>query len=196
MELETRGGRQTLAMVASVSRSAWLHIVLLLLVVAMIAFGIYLNSQPGWLSGKGAKLYNKGVTTLQQPATELLPADGDRPEEYPIVRAVAYFKQAAEDSSSDSMESLALYNLGTVMGGNALSVVSGNTPRFSLDEAISRLVESVRLDPDNENAKYNLELLQEVQNVLTPQSTTVMVPGSSAGGGSSGFAGGVVHKGY
>ena len=196
MEQEDRGSRQTLAMVASVSRKAWLHIVFILLAVVMIVLGIYFNTQPSWLVAGDVKLYNQGVATLKKPATDLLPADGNRPEEYPIVRAVAYLKQAADDSCSDAMESLALYNIGTTMGGNALAVVSGNTPRFSLEEAITNLIEAVRLNPYNEDAKYNLELLQEVQNILTPHSTTVMVPGSSAGGGSAGYAGGVVHKGY
>jgi hypothetical protein len=196
MQQETQGGRQTIANVASVSRKAWLNILLILVALVLIALGIYMNSQPSWLSGGDVKIYNQGVDAIQQPANELLPAEGDRPEEYPIVRAVAYFQQASEKAGSDAVESLALYNLGTTMGGNALAVVSGNTPRFSLEEAVMNLIEAVRLDPSDEDAKYNLELLQEVQNVLTPHSTMVGMSGSSGGGGSSGFAGGVVHKGY
>ena len=80
MEQKTQGGRQTLANVASVSRKAWLNILLILAALMLVALGIYMNSQPSWFSGGDVKLYNQGVVAIQQPATELLPEEGRRGE--------------------------------------------------------------------------------------------------------------------
>lgn len=161
MEKVRKRGKKTLVTKASLVRKAWLNITLFLLAGAMIGSGVYLGSQAQLSKRADISWYNQGVSAYNLPA-ELLPATDDRPSEYPIVRAAAYFQQAALESTDDGIKALILYNLGTLMGKDALAVVSGNTPRFALTEAISKLAEVVRIDPNNENAKYNLELLEEV----------------------------------
>jgi hypothetical protein len=151
-------------------KKAWLTITLCLLAIAAVVLGFYFNSQPEWAERSDIKLYNQGVTAFQQPATELLPADGDRPEEYPIVRAAIYFQQAAAASNDDRLVALSLYNLGTMMGADALTVLSGETPWFGLAEAIVKLEEAVRTDPYNEDAKHNLELLGILQNAAAQET--------------------------
>jgi len=59
------------------------------------------------------------------------------------------------------------------------------------------LAEAVRLDPNNEAAKYNLELLEKVQSILQP-SGGIPVTETAVGslGGLSGYSSGVIYKGY
>jgi len=76
----------------------------------------------------------------------------------------------------------------TYAGGYVLAALASDT--------WEQLAEAVRIDPNNENAKYNLELLGEVQAVLTPESPMIIVPVAGFLGGSAGYSGGVVHKGY
>jgi hypothetical protein len=130
--------------------------------VVIIGFGVYLSFQPEWAKRADIKLYNQGVSASLLPA-ELLPATNDRPSEYPIIRAAAYFQQAASESTDNRLKALAFYNLGTLMGSDALSALSGSTPSFVLPDAINKLAEAVRLNPDNEDAKYNLELFEALQ---------------------------------
>jgi hypothetical protein len=150
----------------SLARKAWLNITLFLLASAVIVFGIYLSSQPEWTIRTDIKLYNQGVSAYLLPM-EVLPATDDRPSEYSIVRAAAYFQQAALESTDSRLQTLALYNLGTLMGKDALTSTSESTPWFGVPEAINKLAEAVRIDPNNEDAKYNLELLERLQAEAT-----------------------------
>lgn len=176
------------AMKVSLARKAWLNIALFLLAVVVISFGVYLNTQPEWTKRTDIKLYNQGASAYTLPA-ELLPATDERPSEYPIVRAAAYFQQVTFQSTDDRLLTLALYNLGTLMGKDSLTVLSGSTPWFGLMEGISILEEAIRIDPDNENAKYNLELLEKLQEAVLekpmpeqmPMAALVQKPGHSLG---------------
>lgn len=168
-------GKGVKAQAPSLRRKAWLNIILFLLAVAVIIFGFYLNSQPEWTKRADIKLYNQGASAYLLPA-QLLPATDERPSEYPIVRAAAYFQQAASESTDYRLETLALYNLGTLMGRDALSVINGSTPWFGLAEGIDELAESVRADPNNEDAKYNLELLEKLQDALTREPLQQEMP--------------------
>jgi hypothetical protein len=169
MEKERKGVKKTPVQRVSLAREAWVNIVLFLLAIVMIGSGVYFSFQPEWAKRADIKLYNQGVSTYLLPS-EILPATDDRPEEYPIVRAAAYFQQAASESKDNRLKSLALYNLGTLMGGDALSSISGNTPWFGIADAITKLEQAVRTDPNNEDAKYNLELLEKLQEAVTQES--------------------------
>ena len=161
MEKMIKGEKKVPVPRASLVRKAWLNIALFLLASVIIVFGVYLNSQPEWIKRADIKLYNQGVSAYLLPP-ELLPATEERPSEYPIVRAAAYFQQAALESTDNRLKALALYNLGTLMGKNALTAISGSTPSFGVVDAISKLAEAVWIDPNNEGAKYNLELLERL----------------------------------
>jgi hypothetical protein len=179
---------------ASLGRKTGLNIALFLLAVVIIVFGVYLSFQPEWAKRADIKLYNQGVSSLLLPA-ELLPATGDRPSEYPIIRAAAYFQQAASESTDNRLKALALYNLGTLMGKDALSALSGSPPSFVLADAIDKLTEVVRLNPDNEDAKYNLELFKALQFESTREqwlsdallAMLTPAPGFFLGGTDKGF---------
>jgi hypothetical protein len=194
MEKIIKGQEEVPVVRASLGRKAWLNIALFLLAVVIIAFGVYLNFQPEWAKRADIKLYNQGVSASLLPA-ELLPATGDRPSEYPIIRAGAYFQQVASEGTDNRLKALALYNLGTLMGKDALSALSGSTPSFVLADAINILAEAVRLNPDNEDAKYNLELFEALQFESTQEqwlsdallAMLMPAPGFFLGGTDKGF---------
>jgi hypothetical protein len=180
----------------SLVRKAALNIGLFVLAIVMIGMGIYLFSGPSWVQRGDIKLYNQAVSTSAM-AKELLPATDDRPAEFPLVRAAAYYQEVIDESTDDGLRAVTLYNLGTLMGDDAASIIRNTTPSFGIAEAYARLIEAVRLDPTNEDAKYNLELCEKIQAIITPTRAVIIVqPTHGTLGGSSGFSSGLAHKGY
>lgn len=178
------------------ARKTRFNIILVLIAAAMIASGIYLSTHSRSANRDDVTWYNKGVETYNLPG-ELLPATDDRPSEYPVVRAASYFQEAASISMDDELKALALYNLGTMMGAEGLTYFSGETPMFGVSEAINKLIESIRLDPSNEGAKYNLELFEKALAILQPSGGSAVaekVTGSM--GGLAGYSSGTIYKGY
>ena len=186
MEKVRRGVQKVSVMRASLARKVWVNIILFLLAVVMIGSGAYFNSQPEWITRAGIISYNKGVEAYNAPPG-VLPATEERPMEYPIERGTAYFKEAAAKSTDNRLKSLALYNLGTLIGreGYAFRIVS-MPPPVDMAQGISNLAEAVRIDPNNEDAKYNLELLEKV----------AALEGEKEGGPGAGYSPGAVEKGY
>jgi hypothetical protein len=79
---------------------------------------------------------------------------------------MARFQETTSISTDDRLKSLAFYNLGTLMWaeaypGSSLSMLL--TQADIRQQAITNLAEAIRLDPDNEDAKYNLEYLEKIQ---------------------------------
>ncbi len=186
MEKAGKGVQRILVLGASVVRQAWIDIALLLLAGVLIGSGVYLGSGPEWTVRAAIQAYNRGVSAYLAPPG-LLPSSEDRPAEYPIERAAAYFKKAGSESTDERLKSLAFYNLGTLIGREAyaFSIVS-TPPRVEMAEAILWLKQGVRNDPDNEDAKFNLELLERVQ----------VKEGEKEGGPGPGYSPGAVEKGY
>ncbi len=187
MEKVRGGGKKILVMRASLARKVWVNIILFLLAVVMIGSGVYFNSQPEWIKRADIITYNKGVFFNNAPPG-LLPASEERPEEYPIQRAAAYFQKAASESTDNELRSLALYNIGTQIGRDAyaFSILAAPPQVDVLPQAIMQLAEAVRIDPNNEDAKYNLELLEKV----------MVIEGQQQAGPGEGYSPGVVEKGY
>ncbi len=187
---ETRQrARRILAQAASFVRQAWLSTLLIVLAVLMIALGFVAKSQPKWMVKATLRAYNQGVEAYGLPPG-VLPASAERPSEYPIERATAYFEQATAEEKNIKLRSLAFYDLGTLIAREAYasSLAFGlvAAPRVDMSEAIIRLEETIRLDPNNEDAKYNLEVLDRVQ---TTQGQQEGAPGP-------GYSPGAVEKGY
>lgn len=95
-------------------------------------------------SGHSFQTYNRGV------------------ESYPenLNAALQYFDRASSEGNDKHLQALSLYNLGTILGEQSFD------ERFSLKDrlnivqlAIGKLRAAVALDPDNEEAKWNYELL-------------------------------------
>jgi hypothetical protein len=181
---------------ASFVKKAWISLLLIVIAVVMVGVGVYLNSNSYWASRTDVSLFNKGVEAYSA-GDEVLPASGDRPEEQAVIRAAAYLQEAYTQSKDENLRALAQYDLGALMGFEGLKVLDNKTPLFVISEAIGKLSEAVRLDPSNEAAKYNLELLEKVQAILQP-SGGVAVSEKAVGslGGLAGYFSGVIYKGY
>ncbi len=145
-------------------RTAWPDIVAFVLGAAMVGAGIYLASGTEWTKRSDIIAYNKGVDYYVSTPPGMLPASDERPAEWPIERATAYFEQAASITNDIHLKSIALYNLGTLMGRESYAV-SPVAQRLEMEAAlpaaVMRLAEAVRLDPENEDAKHNLEILEK-----------------------------------
>jgi hypothetical protein len=187
-ETRTRAAR-ILAQGAAVARRAWLGTSLIVLAGLAIACGFYFRSQPKWIVPPAVRSYNQGLAAYHLPPG-LLQASEERPSEYPIERATAYLRQAASESTDQKLRSLALYNLGTLIAREAYASSFGfgllEAPRVEMNEAILWLAEATRLDPDNEDAKYNLEVLDR----------TGADQGQEEGAPGPGYSPGAVDKGY
>ncbi len=170
------------------ARKAWLSGLLIFLGVLLLAAGFFANSQPAWKVKPTVRAYNMGIDAYHEPPG-LLPASDERPSEYPIERARAYWEQASQDTD-EGLRALAFYNLGTFLAREAYasSLAFGllDSPRVDMNEAIVRLSEAIRLDPDNESAKYNLEVLDRMASVK----------GEQEGGPGEGYSPGAIEKGY
>jgi len=171
---------------ASLAGKAWVNIALLLVAGLMIGCGVYLRAQPEWTRRADIRWYNQGVQALYLPPG-VLPATEERPSEFPVVRAAAYLQQAASQTTDNRLKSLALYNIGTLRGRDAVVAMGASTTQFGVAEGISKLAEAVRADPTNEDAKYNLELLEKLQAGVAQEE---------AGPGPGYSPGAVVDKGY
>ena len=187
-EMRQRAGR-ILAQAGSYVRKGWLSGLLIVLGALLVAAGFYARSQPRWMIESTLRAYNQGVDAYHLPPG-LLPASDERPSEWPIERARAHWEQAAAEETDQGLRALALYNLGTFLAREAYasSLAFGllDSPRVDMTEAILRLAEAIRLDPDNEDAKYNMEVLDKVANV----------EGQKEGGPGPGYSPGAVDKGY
>ncbi len=138
------------------TRKALLDIALLVLAMAAVFTGAYMLLQPA--KRTDIEAYNQGVAAYLIWA-ELPPSTDDITSDFLIIQAAGYLRQAVLESTDIRLRSSALYNLGTMMGEDALGI-GGKMPSFGVLDAINQLVEAIRLDPDNESAKYNLELLE------------------------------------
>ena len=189
MEKVRSGLKKTLALRVSLVRKAWVNIVLFLLAGVMIGSGVYFSSQPEWAKRADIITYNKGVIAYIFTQSGLDPSLQELPSEYRIETAAAYFQEAASISTDYRLKSLALYNLGTLIWieAYALSDLTEVAQVYTLQQAITNLAEAVRLDPNNEDAKYNLELLEKVMPIEGQQQETT--------NGVS-FAPGIVEKGF
>ncbi len=137
-------------------------VVLFILAFVVLGIGVFINSNKTLLERADIALYNDSVLLSANP-TEVLPATDERSSELAVVRAVSYLEAAVEETSDIDLKSDALYNMGTLMGQNALSSINGDTSYYGIGMAITKLTEAVELNPDNEAAKYNLEILLLIQ---------------------------------
>lgn len=130
--------------------------------------------------------YNKGLAAYEQ----------ERPED-----ANYWFERVAGGFDENEFREAALYNIGTMLGERAFNVKLSLQDRFNAaQKAIDKLREAVGIDPNDENAKWNLELLLVEQGNIAqgmmasgsgpdpgePDSDQQQ-PGYSPGDGNKGF---------
>ena len=188
MEKVRRGVEWITAPGAFFVRRTWASVVLLLLAGVIIGSGFYLQSQPDWTLRADIREYNQGVTEYHAD-----PLEWKEPPYTAMERCGALWQKAAAITTDEKLKSLANYNYGTMMGWQAYaSAFGGNTglgimmEATQLAEAIRLMAEAVRNDPDDEDAKFSLELLEKA---------TAKQVAQQAGPG-AGYNPGVVEKGY
>ncbi len=186
---------------AALLRRAWLSLVLFIFAVASVAAGTYYSARPAWLDRADIRDYNAGVIGYYALATLAdAPTTGDSPQ--------AHFAAARAATQDQKLRSLAAYNLGTILGMDAARALlnagnlkptagsmsaagdSGSNPdnaQAELGQAVAQLADAVRSDPTNEDAKFNLELLEKLLPGAPTQS------GQDPG---NGYSPGQPNKGY
>jgi hypothetical protein len=173
-------------------RHAWASLALIVLGAAVIGFGFYFQSRPDWTLRPDIRDFNQGVHDYHLPigvgeAPPLFSTEG-LPSVYAVERVGPYFDKAAAeaDPNDRKFKSLAYYNLGTLIGRESWALRTSGTARVDLAEGIKKLGEALRMDPTNEDAKYNLELMERA---ATKEGKQQGAPGP-------GYSPGVVEKGY
>jgi hypothetical protein len=162
-------------------------LVFLVLSAIIIGSGMYLQFQPDWTLNPDIRAYNIGSMSYAAPPGDLpaLPSE-KRPAEWPIERAAAEWLKAAILTSDNELKSLALYNMGTLIGREAYANSLAGSAQVEMAEGIANLKESLRLNPNNLDAKYNLELMERVSAIY----------GQNEGAPGAGYSPGAVEKGY
>ncbi len=133
---------------------SWLS--LLFLAGAIIGLAMYMQIAQNGVGGDGLQYYNSAVNHYENL---------DRRA------AVYWFERASVSDTQDQIRNQALYNLGTLLAYGALS--AGTIPRDRielLELATEKLQRSVLLNPKDEDAKYNLELLQRLLEELLEEA--------------------------
>lgn len=165
MEKARKGVKRILALIASLVRTAGVNIILFFLAGVIISSGVYLRSQPEWIKRTDVREYNQGVSAVPssfEVKGPLIVSPETLPSGYPIERARAYFEKAGLESTDKKLKSLAFYNFGTMTGRRAFYERLPSTRLIKMAEAITMLAEAIRNDPNNEDAKFNRELLERV----------------------------------
>jgi hypothetical protein len=162
-------------------------LILLVLSAAIIGLGVFLKFQPAWTLNPDIRAYNIGSMAYAAPPGNLpaLPSE-KRPAEWPIERAAAEWLKAAILTGDNELKSLALYNMGTLIGREAYANSLAGSAQVEMAEGIANLKEALRLNPNNEDAKYNLELMERVSAIY----------GQNEGAPGAGYSPGAVEKGY
>jgi len=169
-------------------RIKWAGIILLISAGILIGLGFYTQLHPDWTLNPDIKAYNLGSFYYAVPPGSLpaIPSEG-RPEEWPIERAAAYWAKAASITKDSHLKSLALYNIGALIARESYaSSLSSGTAQVEMAMGITNLKEALKIDPNNDDAKYDLELLERMAKI---QSVEEGAPGQ-------GFSSGAVEEGF
>ena len=184
-------GEKKAAARGSFLKRARVDILLFLLAGILVGSGVYLKSHPEWTVRTDIRAYNEGVAAYRVPPSKegvgpALYSKEGLPSVYPIERARAHFEKACAETTDKKLKSIAFYNLGTMVGRLAFDERLLSTQRIEMSEAISKLAEAMRNDPENEDAKFNRELLDRVQSKQ----------GKERGAPGPGYSPGAVQKGF
>jgi tetratricopeptide (TPR) repeat protein len=143
------------------SKKSIVNSVVFIVAILIIGVGIGLKYNFSSETGEAIRLYNEAVSIYNEE--DYVPATAVSPPSFPIdnlLDSVDYFQGAVFASESDEIKALALYNIGTAIGRDCMIFTGERSAELSFTMAITLLQEAVRLDPANEDAKYNLEYLE------------------------------------
>lgn len=148
--------------------------VLLALAVIFAGSGIYLFTDPGWLHENYYSYYNRGVSSSLNNEAE---------------KAVNDFAFVAGNSNDPWLKSLAFTQMGTILGKQAFNQALPPEVRYQIAQyAVEIFKEAVISNPDNGEAKYNLELLlNQLASLSQQMKEPNQEPGYSHGSGNKGY---------
>ncbi len=145
------------------TRKSILNILLLLFAVVMTGTGIFIYFDSKEADREDIELFNRALAIYNEQ--DYFPATSMSPASYPLenfLSAMEYFQRAASITSDKELKSLALYNMATMIARDYQVFAEERSLQFGLPQAVSLLGEAIRLDPDNEYAKYNLEFIESL----------------------------------
>ncbi len=142
-------------------RKARLNIAAFIIALVMVGLGIGIFLVSGTTNREDIRLYNQAIAIYNREdyisATDTSSVSFTTDN---LLLAVDYFQQAADISTDNELKSLAYYNMGTALARDYRVFSGERLSEYGLSDAISFLREAIRLDPLNEDAKYNLEYLE------------------------------------
>jgi tetratricopeptide (TPR) repeat protein len=162
------------------SRKPILNIFISIAAIVMAGIGIYIYNDSGEASREDIELYNKALAIYNEQ--DYFPATSMSVASYPLenfLSAIEYFQRAAAITSDAELKSMALSNIATMIARDYQVFAEERSIQFGLPEAVSLLQEAIRLNPDNEYAKLNLE---HVESLLTAAHTEQAESDISHGG--------------
>lgn len=146
----------------------FLAIFLFSLGFCFISLGFHFSSQPEQFQRKDIASYNQGVKEyleFKKKLEEFLEFKKEIEESFAFFgKSQKSFNEVILLSSNKELRSLAFYNLGTMTGEVALDKELPLPLEVRIEivqKAIDLLEKAVREDPENEEAKYNLEFLRK-----------------------------------
>lgn len=159
----------------------WLAL-LLASAVIFIGTGLYLKTGPEWTKNTYYDYYNRGVSAKIENRTE---------------ESLNDFTRVANDSKNPWLISLALSQSGYLIGRQAFNAELSAESRFQIvQQAIGLLQEAVSKNPDNGEAKYNLELLKNQLPGLLREMAEGNNDSGKRGNPGSGYSHGYEERGY
>lgn len=192
--MKIMGKRQKPLFRPSLHRRVWVSIALFAFAAASLAFGAYNLFRPAWASRADIREYNTGVISyymLPGAASQLEPqgsavvhfAQARSMTADPTLQSLSAYN-AGTILSNDVLQALVDDQSGQVDPGlqpspgdrvvprrpaspadqNAVSIASPIGLENMISQALASLTDAVRSDPSNEDAKYNLELLEKMLN--------------------------------
>lgn len=163
MEKIKSKGRKALSSIAALSRKLRQNSAIaacFLMAILLISLGFYLYPPPD----PALEYYHSGLVRY-----EWFKANEQFMPEY-VSSAIESFLKAAANTDSPLVKSWSFYNVGTMLGEIAQDEEMPIEVRIEvIKEAIRYLQAAIALDPDNYDAKYNLEFLINLQKQLMQQ---------------------------
>lgn len=182
-------------------------IILISLAAIMIILGLYFRFQPERFIRNNIREYNVGIEQFNvgieqyKLAAEKVPEELDAYEVFfdddltvdnfikgTFDSALVHFEEAIIESKDNKIKSLSFYNLGTIIGISFNDIRFNEDPRYEIEVALDKLREAIRHDPYNEDAKYNLELLESIFNIEESGGVEDIIE--------QGYTPGIVKKGF
>lgn len=182
-------------------------IILISLAAIMIILGLYFRFQPERFIRNDIRGYNVGIEQFNvgieqyKLAAEKVPEELDAYEVFfdddltvdnfikgTFDSALVHFEEAIIESKDNKIKSLSFYNLGTIIGISFNDIRFNEDPRYEIEVALDKLREAIRHDPYNEDAKYNLELLESIFNIEESGGVEDIIE--------QGYTPGIVKKGF